>query len=184
MAMFPEEVIKKSQAIVDRLWVAIQLSQLKDPMPLKAVSSYLSINNEPVLDELNCRIARDGGVLAIPQVQTDDTLVPVHFYPDRNYLVTKYGNPITNYPLEPLPNWMEVGIVIVPGLAFDASGNRVGYGKGHLDRYLKDRRSIKIGVCYDYQVLDSVPQDDHDVQMDLVITDERTIHVRSLRPAE
>lgn len=63
-----------------------------------------------------------------------------------------------------------VGLVVVPGLGFDRGGNRLGYGKGYYDRLLAETGAIKIGVCFDFQLLDAVPAEAHDIPMDLIIS--------------
>ena len=62
-------------------------------------------------------------------------------------------------------------LVIVPGLAFDKDLVRMGRGKGYYDRFLRKLGKVsKVGVCYDFQIQDSVPWSWHDVRMDKVIT--------------
>lgn len=64
-----------------------------------------------------------------------------------------------------------IELVVVPAVAYDRSGNRVGRGKGYYDRLLKDSRATKIGVGYDFQLLDEeIPAEEHDVAVDIVIT--------------
>ena len=60
---------------------------------------------------------------------------------------------------------------LIPGMAFDQSGNRLGKGKGWYDYYLKNIRGKKIGVCFQEQLVNEVPVNDDDIQMDVVITD-------------
>jgi len=62
-------------------------------------------------------------------------------------------------------------IALVPGLAFTAKGTRLGYGGGVYDRWLSDSKAIKIGICYQFQVVSSLPHESHDIPMDLVLTD-------------
>ena len=64
----------------------------------------------------------------------------------------------------------EVDIVIVPALAFDAAGRRLGRGKGYYDRLLPSLECLKVGVCFDSHIVEEVPVLEHDVLMDLVIT--------------
>jgi 5-formyltetrahydrofolate cyclo-ligase len=71
----------------------------------------------------------------------------------------------------PDPKWPDV--VIVPGLAFTAAGERLGQGGGWYDRFLAECRDdcVAVGVGFREQVLDSLPTEDHDVVLDLVVTD-------------
>jgi 5-formyltetrahydrofolate cyclo-ligase len=67
----------------------------------------------------------------------------------------------------------EVRCILVPGVAFDAEGNRIGNGKGFYDRFLKKLApgAVKIGLAYSLQMVPRVPVDAHDVKLDLVLTD-------------
>jgi len=65
----------------------------------------------------------------------------------------------------------EVDISLVPGVAFDVYGNRIGYGSGYYDRLLKKMAGIKVGVAYDFQVIDKIPNEGHDVRVDKIATD-------------
>lgn len=69
----------------------------------------------------------------------------------------------------------EIEMVVVPAIAYDRQGNRVGRGKGYYDRLLADTKAIKIGVAYDFQLVDEIDAEPHDVTVDIVITD-RGIH--------
>lgn len=64
-------------------------------------------------------------------------------------------------------------MIIVPAVAYDRAGNRVGRGKGYYDRLLRKARALKVGVCYGCQLFDEgdFDVDDHDVAVDVVITD-------------
>ena len=64
---------------------------------------------------------------------------------------------------------------IVPGLAFDIAGNRLGYGKGAYDRLLSKWELVKIGACFDFQIAESLPSDEHDLKMDLIVSEKRII---------
>ncbi len=70
----------------------------------------------------------------------------------------------------------ELDLVLVPGVAFDFSGNRIGYGKGFYDRFLKDiPRQMRFGLAYRFQVLESVPSDETDVKTGRIITEDGAI---------
>jgi len=71
-------------------------------------------------------------------------------------------------------------VVIVPALAFDSKKNRIGYGGGYYDTFLekvrkKNNKALFIGVCYDFQIIDSVPTEKHDVALDFVISESKII---------
>ena len=66
----------------------------------------------------------------------------------------------------------KIDVVLVPGVAFDKNFNRMGFGKGYYDKFLKEFEGIKIGVCHSFQLLDEIPSEAHDVKMDVIVTEE------------
>ena len=74
-----------------------------------------------------------------------------------------------------LPAEAQIDLVVVPGLAFDRRGQRLGWGGGYYDRFLAQVQAIKIGLCYDALVLDCIPGEPHDVPVDMVVA-ETAIH--------
>lgn len=64
-----------------------------------------------------------------------------------------------------------IDLVIVPAVAFDRRGNRVGRGKGYYDRLLSRIKAVKIGVGYDFQLFDDIDSEPHDIPVDIVITE-------------
>lgn len=72
----------------------------------------------------------------------------------------------------------DIDMVVVPGVAYDRNGNRVGRGKGYYDRLLRGCKATKVGVGYDFQLVDEgIDADEHDVAMDIVITQSNYIVV-------
>jgi 5-formyltetrahydrofolate cyclo-ligase len=76
--------------------------------------------------------------------------------------------------MEPSEDAQEAGkefdLILVPGLAFDLGGRRLGRGKGYYDRFLSTARGLRVGICYDDQIVDEVPVEPHDLKMDFVVT--------------
>lgn len=73
----------------------------------------------------------------------------------------------------------KIELIIVPAVAYDRKGNRLGRGKGFYDRLLKTAPAAKIGVGYEFQLLDSLPIEEHDVPVDMVITQKTTIVINN-----
>lgn len=69
----------------------------------------------------------------------------------------------------------EVELIVIPGLAFDRKGNRMGRGKGYYDRMLTEITATKIGLCFDFQLVDEVPTESFDQTMDVIVTDHELI---------
>lgn len=73
----------------------------------------------------------------------------------------------------------DIELIVVPAVAFDRQGNRVGRGKGYYDRLLAGSKATKIGVGYDFQLIaEGIDADPHDVRMDVVITESHHIVIR------
>lgn len=64
----------------------------------------------------------------------------------------------------------EIDMILVPGVAFDRAGRRLGQGGGYYDRFLKKSGALRVGVCHGFALLDAVPHEAHDERMDFVIT--------------
>lgn len=69
-------------------------------------------------------------------------------------------------------------LIVVPAVAYDRHGNRLGRGKGFYDRLLREARATKIGVGYEFQLVDELPVEEHDVPVDCVITQQTIINIR------
>ena len=80
----------------------------------------------------------------------------------------KFGIP---EPEEPIFAPAMLDIIIVPGIAFDRIGHRIGRGGGFYDRLLPQYHAVRIGVCFEFQCLESVPSKSHDCPIDLLITE-------------
>lgn len=72
-------------------------------------------------------------------------------------------------------------VLIIPGRAFSLLGERVGRGKGFYDKYLKEFKGLKIGVCFSEQLFDSLPIEVHDQYMDVIITDKEVKEIDRLK---
>lgn len=96
--------------------------------------------------------------------------------PDMRVITGHYG---IKEPQQRIPaNTWEVGAFIMPGLAFDIHGGRLGYGKGYYDQILQDASPTaqKIALCYEWQLMEyPLPQEEHDIRMNWIVTEKRTI---------
>lgn len=72
----------------------------------------------------------------------------------------------------------QIEVVIVPGIAYDRNGRRVGRGKGFYDRLLAETKALKIGIGYDFQFFDEIESESHDVDMDIIVTEKRCVVIR------
>ncbi|MGH2740001.1 MAG: 5-formyltetrahydrofolate cyclo-ligase [Actinomycetota bacterium] len=115
-----------------------------------------------------------GTRLLLPFIE-DDRLEATDVGPGDPLVQTDYGpkEPMRRRPVDP----REIDAVVTPGLAFDRTGRRLGYGGGFYDRYLTRVRpdAIRIGVAFAFQVLDEAPADPSDERVNIVVTDTETI---------
>jgi len=79
----------------------------------------------------------------------------------------KFGIP---EPTNPVFAPEELDLIIVPGVAFDHAGHRLGRGGGFYDRLLPQYQAVRVGICFDFQCLENVPAEPHDCNIDLLIT--------------
>lgn len=76
----------------------------------------------------------------------------------------------------------ELRVIVTPGLAFDASGGRLGRGGGHYDRLLRPTEALRVGLIFENRLLASIPQEPHDVKVDVVVTEKRVWYTATAEP--
>lgn len=140
--------------------------------PEGAVLSYLAYGREIDLAPLHDELWRLGRRLAVPQTAglPAGVMQAVEYTPQTVLAKTALGvmEPEGALPVQP----GEIGVVIAPGVAFDAAGHRLGHGMGYYDRYLAGLNNVAVvGVCYNFQLVDEVPTDRFDRAMDVLITE-------------
>ncbi len=104
--------------------------------------------------------------IILPTVVGDD-IIPVEYGKNTTFAVGDFNI------LEPQnePYQGDFDLIVVPGVAFDKNGNRIGRGRGYYDRFLSQHLNVKrIGICFDFQLVDKVPTEPLDICMDEVIS--------------
>ena len=89
-------------------------------------------------------------------------------------IIGKYGvrEPATSCPKISLDRF---DLILVPGLAFDLGGRRLGRGQGYYDRLLAEASGVKCGVCHNFQLLENIPAEPHDAKVDFILTPGRCV---------
>lgn len=132
---------------------------------------YWSIDGEVSTHALVERLHKEGHRVLLPRVASD-TEITLHTYASREQMrsgVWGIMEPDTpSVDIATLDGGRNI-VAVVPGMAFDADGRRLGHGKGYYDRLLKQVPYIyKVGLCYDWQMVEEVPTGEYDVRMDRV----------------
>jgi 5-formyltetrahydrofolate cyclo-ligase len=158
----PENYVKTYSEKISRIF--LQSDEYKNS---RVVMSYMSIKNEVDTSIINEVAIGEGKILLIPRINKNDVVEAVELKPGATLENdNKYGIPElhqgTVYPKE------EIDLVIVPGVAFDKSGNRIGFGKGYYDRFLKGCRAKRVAVAYPFQLVDAIEAEEHDEKVDRI----------------
>ena len=135
--------------------------------PYKVIGIYLSTPNEVETDGIIEELLKQGKVVAAPRIE-DSELVFHKLESIKGIEYNKYHIREPLFSSEVIDN---IEIMIVPGIAFDVSKNRIGYGKGYYDRYLSKHECYKVGLAFDEHLHKEIPADSSDIKMDIVITD-------------
>ncbi|MGN0181376.1 MAG: 5-formyltetrahydrofolate cyclo-ligase [Candidatus Ornithomonoglobus sp.] len=136
------------------------------------VMSYISAFKEPSTDGIISHLFSDNKRVVVPISNTDTfTITPSYLTSPDKLIKGAYG---IKEPSECIKaDISDIKLALIPGIAFDLSGARIGFGKGYYDRFLAAFKGIKVGICYDFQLLDYVPSSPHDIKMDIIITEKR-----------
>ncbi len=154
-------------------------------MPLfkksKNILTYVSFNNEvdtiSIIKELLTKKEKNvlvpyvdkDKLVQISKINSFDDLEPKTFG-----ILEPRENKIKNFDIN------ELDLVVVPGIAFDKNGHRIGYGYGYYDKFLKNlnKNTAKIALAFDFQIVDKIPEEKHDVPMDIIVTEKRILKIR------
>ena len=170
--------LDRSQAEVSGQAILEQVLGLEVYRRAKLVHTYVSSKeNEVDTRALICTCLAHGKRVAVPVVMPGTKTLAHALINGLDQLVVGPWGLAQPDPAAAtwLPAEARIDLVVVPGLAFDRRGHRIGWGGGYYDRFLAQVQAVKIGLCYDALVLDCIPGEPHDVPVDLVIA-ETAIH--------
>ena len=131
---------------------------------------YLSFFREAPTDGLIERLLADGHRVCCPRIENG------------NMLAVEYGEDfaLSDYGIrEPVGEVYqgEIDVAVIPFLAVDKQGNRLGYGGGYYDRFLETSTAKRVAFGYAFQVVREVPTESWDQKMDVIVTDEEIIRI-------
>lgn len=161
------EVKEKSRQIMKKLF------SLEEFRAAKTIMFYVSKDNEVNTHNI-IKHSLDNKVVCVPK--TNLATKNIDAYSIDSFDQLSIG---TFYVMEPnkgkLVDSSKIDLIFLPGLVFDKNGNRLGRGKGYYDKFLKNTKAKKIGLAFDFQVIDGVPTNKHDVSVDMIVTEKEVI---------
>ena len=164
-----------NREISDEL-IAEKLLSLDEYKGAKTILIYASLDEEIKTDDIINRALSDDKRVAVPYCYDESGNMGFYLISSVDELETGSFNvrePDKNQ-CEKLENFSD-SIIIVPGMMFDKSGFRLGYGKGYYDRFLAKYNQISIGLCYDEMLVSSLPRGEFDKNVDIIITQSEII---------
>ena len=173
-----KEELRQQIKQLKRQFTPAQLEELSLPVlarlrPLLAeaqtIMAYYSLPDEVCTHQLIDELVAEGKTVLLPNVLDDETM-ELRRYTGRHDL--REGAFHIMEPIGALFTSSAIDIALIPGVAFDAFGHRLGRGRGYYDRFLSSLRTVPtelIGLCFDFQKVPEVPVDANDIPVDLVI---------------
>jgi 5-formyltetrahydrofolate cyclo-ligase len=170
-AMLPREHQVKSEMIRQRLFALPQYQTAQ------TILYYISYDNEVATHDIIKRSLLDGKRVVVPITNTQEKTLSLSYLRRWDDLVTGAYS-----ILEPREEYRmtaeleNLDLCIIPGVAFDEAGHRIGHGMGFYDRLLRyPHQVLKIGLAFELQIVPSIPAEEHDVSLDMILTELRTI---------
>lgn len=163
-AMTPAQIEQASRELGEKLAASEQYRAAK------TIYGYMPYNQEVRTVPMLERALADGKQVAVPKVY-GNTMSFILVTDLTQMACNEWGipEPVADGPVAQDPNAM----VLMPGLAFTANGDRMGYGGGFYDKFLAaEPDHPTVALCYDFQLVDFIPTDAYDIPVDLVLTGE------------
>ncbi|MDS0528260.1 5-formyltetrahydrofolate cyclo-ligase [Clostridium sp. SHJSY1] len=145
----------------------------------KNIFIYIGFGSEINTAEYICEFLEEGKNIYVPRIDLEKKVMDaVNIHSLKELKENKFGilEPDNN---EEVIEKKLLDLIIVPGVAFDLWGGRVGYGGGYYDKYMSDIDETihKLALCYQFQVLKDLPREEHDIKINEIITEEGLVVV-------
>lgn len=166
------EILGKSKKIERRLF------SLKEFKNASTILFYISYDNEVYTHDMIKKCLHSRKNIVVPVADTKNEILILSKLENWDDLEKgSYGilepETVIRVPSD------ELDLIIVPGVGFDEKGNRLGHGKGYYDKLLQKTNTKTIGLAFECQMVEEIPIDQNDVPVDMIITEERIIHITS-----
>lgn len=135
---------------------------------------YNSFGSEVMTDKIVEYLLDNGKCVYMPKVKGDQ-MFSLKICKETEFIKNAFG------VFEPVgePEEIDDFVAVMPCLAVDKFGNRIGYGKGYYDRFLKNKTAKKIAICFDFQIIDELPFEEFDVRLDYIASDRKILKIQS-----
>lgn len=158
----PDKLRELSLCIMQRLLIHPRI------IAAKTILMYFSLSDEPNTHDTIDHLTAMGKRILLPVVTGENTMILREYHNRKSLQKGLFG--IMEPTGKPFTAYEEIDIAVVPGIAFDITGNRLGRGQGYYDRFLQPLPHLyKIGVCFDFQKLSCIPIDENDVRMNEIL---------------
>lgn len=169
----PEVRNAKNRIIQERLYA------LDEFMNARVVFSFVSFRTEVDTSGIIKKAFFDRKKVVVPKVNKEDRMLLLYEIKNMDELSEGYmGIPEPSVATADRScSIHDAEIVIIPGVGFDPHGNRIGYGAGYYDKLLSEMKRVVpvIAPAYEEQLVDFIPAEEHDIRVDLIVTDRRVI---------
>ena len=140
----------------------------------KCIMLYKKLGNETDTSRVIGQALSDKKRIVFPVTdEKSGKITP--YYADSSTEFVSGGFSVFEPASSELANPQDIDVIIIPGIAFDKTGARIGFGKGCYDMFLPKTKAVKIGFCYVFQLVNNIPSDNHDIKMDYIITEKGII---------
>jgi 5-formyltetrahydrofolate cyclo-ligase len=141
----------------------------------RCIQTYVALRPEVDTHGLIRRLLRAGKQVAAPRIASGQELQQYRLNDFSELQVGAFG--ILEPPPDPSRRAMpaQFDLVLVPGLAFDRTGNRLGAGQGYYDRFLAGIAAPKIALAFAFQIIEQIPVEPHDQRIDMIVTENEVI---------
>jgi 5-formyltetrahydrofolate cyclo-ligase len=157
-----------------------KIKKLKQYQNARTVMFYLSYGSEVITDAMISEFLAEGKDVAVPVIQNpgDGNMTAVKINHLEDCYEEVYGIRQPELNENEIVDKKDVDLIFVPGIVFDTYGYRIGYGKGYYDRWLAGTDiSKRIGLAYEVQLTDKLPNGKYDLPVGMVLTEKRVIEV-------
>lgn len=135
------------------------------------IMGYLAFGKELSVDVVLLAALAEGKTVVVPLVTSATEMTPVVLQNMHDFELDRYGIRSVRHPAEQIAP-QDIDLVLVPGVAFDREGGRLGMGAGYYDRFLPQaKRAVLMGVAYDCLWQSELPKDEYDVCMQLLASE-------------